>query len=117
MQSHFRIGAVQVGLVAARAIHTGARVVGDDKSRRAQTVFESCNVAFHPVTQILAEGGTRKGITAGAENGDKQRGRRDLAGTLVVDRDGVAGPVHEHLLASAMLLAQHHILVSAPAII
>jgi hypothetical protein len=47
-------------------------------------------VAFHPVAQVLAERGTRKGVSAGAENGDKQRGRCDLAGTLVVDRDGVA---------------------------
>jgi len=109
MQSHLVIGAVQVRLVAAGAIHTSARIVGNDKSRRAQTVFESGNVTFYPVAQILAERGMRKGVIAGAENGNKQRGPRDLAGALIVDRDGVASPVHEHLLAGAMLLAQHHI--------
>jgi hypothetical protein len=40
-----------------------------------------------------------------------------IAGSRVVEGDGVTGPVHEHFLAGALLLAQHHILVSAPAIL
>jgi len=117
MQRHLVIGAVQVGFVAAGAVHTRAQVVRNDQSRRAQAVLKSRHVAFHPVAQILAQRSARKGVRAGAQNGDKQRGRQDLTGALVMKRNGVTGPVHEHLFAGAVLLAQHHILVAAPAII
>jgi len=115
MQRHLVIGAVQIGLVAAGAIHSGARVVWNDQPRRPHAVFECRHVAVDPVAQVLAERGTRKRVRAGAENGDEQLGRRDLARVRVVERDRVAGPVHEHLLAGAVLLAQNHILVPAPA--
>ena len=32
----------------------------------------------------------------------------------VTDGDGVTNPVHEHLLAGPMFLAEHHILLAAP---
>ena len=117
MQRHLVISAVQVGLITAGAIHASARVVWNHQSRCAQAVFESSNVAVYPVAQILAQRGAREGVRAGAQNSDEQRGRQAVAGARVVERDGVAGPVHEHLLAGAMLLAQHHILIAAPALV
>ena len=49
-------------------------------------------VAVDPVGQMLAQGGAREGIGAGAEHRDKERCRRYIAGSVVVNRDGGAGP-------------------------
>src|SRR5262249_22301500 len=117
MQRHVVIGAVQVGLVAASAIHTGARVVWNNQLRGAQVVFEGRHMATHPVAQILTERGPRQSVLPSAQNGHEQRSRRDHTGSLIVDGNGVTGPVHEHLLAGAVLLTQYNILIPAPALI
>src|SRR5579863_4826595 len=45
---------------------------------------------------------------------DKERCRRHIAGSVVMNRDGGAGPVDEHLLAGSVVLPEHDILISAP---
>ena len=67
--------------------------------------------------EVLAQRGAREGVRAGAQHGDEQRGLRNLASARVMEGNGVAGPVHKHLLAGAVFLAQHHVLVTAPAIV
>src|SRR5262249_45785406 len=74
-------------------------------------------VAFYPVAKILAQRSASEGVGASAQSRDKQGGGRDLGGAPVVERNRIAGPIHEHLFAGVMLLAQHHILRSAPAIV
>ena len=51
---------------------------------------------------------SKENVGAGAQNRDEQRGRRDLAGSRIVQGDGVARPVREHFLPRPMFLTQHH---------
>ena len=102
---------------AIRSLPDFAEIRRNHQSRRALAIFEGRHVTFHPVAQILTERGARKGVRTGAENSDEQRGRHDVAGARVMEWDGVASPVHEHLLAGAVFLAQNHFLCSPPALI
>jgi hypothetical protein len=67
--------------------------------------FKGLDVTLDPVGQILASGGTRKSVGAGAERGYEERGRLGFATVAIVDGNGVASPVHEHFLAGAVFLA------------
>ena len=71
-------------------------------------------MAIDPVRQALAQRRPGKGVCAGTEHGDEDRGGRGLAALAVVDRHGVARPVHERFLTSAVLLPQHHVLIPVP---
>ena len=114
---HLVISAVEIRLIAAGSSDTGARVIGNDQLRRAAEELESLHVAVDPVRQILAQGGSRKGVGAGAEHGDEHRCRCGLAGFAVMNRHGVAGPVDERLLARLVVLPEHDILIPVPSLI
>src|SRR5580658_7927908 len=117
MRRHLLIGSVEVRFVAAGAIHAGTWVIWNDEARRALAVFEGGHVTLYPVAQVLAQSGPCKGIGAGPENGDEQGSRCDFVGSPVIEGNRVTGPVDEQLLAGAMLLAQHYILIARPALV
>jgi hypothetical protein len=72
MHRHFVIGAIQVGLVATGAIDAGAGIIGNDQLGRALKIFQGFDVALDPVAQVLVQRGTRKRVSARAENRDEQ---------------------------------------------
>ena len=117
MGGHVEIRAVQVRLIAAGTVDAGAGIIWNDQLRCTLEVLEGRHMTVDPVPQVLVQRGPREGVGAGAQNRDEQRSRGHVTDAPVVDRDRVSGPVHEHLLAGAMLLTQHHILVSAPAMV
>ena len=53
----------------------------------------------------VAEGGSRKGVGAGAQRGYEERGRLDGTGFAIVKRNRGAGPIDKHLFASTVVLA------------
>src|SRR5213593_4543862 len=117
MGGHVEIRAVQFRFVAAGTVDAGAGIIWNDQLRNTLEILEGRHMTVNPVPQVLAQRGPYEGVGAGTQNGDEQRSRGDVTDAPVVDRDRVSGPVHEHLLAGAMLLAQHYILVPAPAIV
>ena len=62
-----------------------------------------------PVPQILPGRGLGEGVTAGAQHRHEHGGGVHLTALRVVNRNGGPGVIHEHLLAGAMLLAQHQV--------
>jgi hypothetical protein len=82
---------------------------------RAPEELEGPDVGADPAGQVLALGGLGKGVAAGAQHGDKDRRLAYFARLWVYERDGVAGIIDEQLLASPVLLAQHHVQAPMPA--
>ncbi len=111
------IGAIEIRLIAAGAVDAGPRVIRHDQLGGAVEELEGGNVAVDPVRQILAPGGLREGVGAGAEHGDEERSRRDIAGLAIVDRHRGAGPVDEHLLAGLCVLPEHDVVIPVPPLI
>jgi hypothetical protein len=117
MLRHLVIGAVEIRLIAAGPRDSRAWVVRHEQLGDALEKLEGAHMAVDPVRQVLAERRTRKGVGAGAEHGYEDRGRRDFAALAVVDRNGVAGPVDEGLVAGVVILPEHHITVAMPPLI
>ena len=117
VHGHLLIRGVQVGIVAAGFRHAGLGVVGHHQLRNALIELESPHVCADPACQLLVAGGLGVGVGAGSQYRDEQM--RLLHGTAarVVDRDGGSRPIDEQLLAGLVFLAQHHILLPAPALV
>jgi hypothetical protein len=105
MLCHLVIGAVQVGLIAASAVHPSARIIGNDQPRNTLQKLESTDVTVNPTVQILIPGRIGKGVAGCAEDGNKQRSRIDLTGLLVVNRNLGSGPIDEEFFAGSVFLA------------
>ena len=71
------------------------------------------NPGFH----LLVARGLSVAVGTGSQYRDKQRSLPHLTTGTVMDGDGPAGPVHEHLLAGLVLLAQNHVQLSDPALV
>jgi hypothetical protein len=117
MLRHFVIRAMEIRLVTARARDAGPRIIGHEQLRGALEEIEGAHMAIDPVRESLSECCSRKGVRAGAEHGDEDRSGRSFAVFAIVDRHGVACPVHERLLAGMVLLPQHHVLIPIPALV
>jgi hypothetical protein len=102
---HLEVGAIQIGLIAAGASDTGAWIVRHDQLTRALEELKGQNVTLDPVGKVLAERASRKGVGAGAKRSHEERGRFGFAAFAIVDGNGGAGPIHEHLFAGTVLLA------------
>jgi hypothetical protein len=61
-----------------------------------------------PLRQRLAEAGFRVGVVRCPENRDEDFALARLAGDRIEYRHGVAGEIHEQLLARRMGLAHRH---------
>jgi hypothetical protein len=55
--------------------------------------------------------------STGAEHGNEDRGGLRFAALAIIDRNGVTGPIDEHLFAGLVILPEHHIPVSVPPLI
>ena len=67
-----------------------------------------------PVPQILAGGGFREGIAAGAQHGHEYRRGVHFASLRVVNRDRGSGVIDEHFLAGAVFLPQYQVELFQP---
>ena len=76
-----------------------------DKLGHARIEFQALDVAIDPVRECLTECGVGKGEGAGTEHSYEQVCRHSFARVAIVNRNGVAGPIHKHLFASAVILA------------
>jgi len=115
--SHLVIGAVEIRLIAACPRDSGTRVVWHEQFGDALEKLKGAHMAVDPVRQILAERRSCKGVGAGAEHGDEDRGRRGFAALAIIDRDGVTGPVDERLLPRVVIVPEHHIPAAVPPLI
>ena len=66
------VGAVDVGLVAARAGDGASELVGDPQGGRAPEVLDHVDVGVDPVGQLLGRGRLGVGEAARPEHGDEQ---------------------------------------------
>ena len=117
MLRHLVIGAVEIRLITACPRDSGTRVVRHEQFGDALEKLEGSHMAVDPVRQIMAERRSRKGVCAGAEHGDEDRGRRDFAALAIIDRDRVSGPVDKRLLAGIVIVPEHHIPATVPPLI
>ena len=80
-------------------------VIWNDDFRRSTDEFQGTDMRVDPARQILASAGFGKGVTAGAQNGDKQRGLEiHLAGLPVIDGYPVSGIINEELFSGAVFV-------------
>src|SRR5882672_5718479 len=80
-------------------------------------MFEGVHMTVDPVHLRLVDRSSRESVSAGAENGDKDRGRSYFTRFAVIDRDGVARPIDEHLFPGPVFLPENDILVPIPALV
>src|SRR5690349_5243119 len=103
----------QPSLLAAGTSDAGLQVVRDQDFRRAPDELEGAQGA-DPIGEALRPGGLGVGVTAGPEDRDEDGGGAHFAGGRVVNRDRVAGVVHEEFLAGSMLVTEYHVLTLQP---
>jgi hypothetical protein len=73
-----------------RAADSGARIIRHHEFRHTLKMFQGVHMTVDPVHLRLVDRSSRKSVSAGTENGDKDRGRRYFACFAVIDRDSVA---------------------------
>ena len=104
MGRHAGIGAVDLGIVQTGLDDAGLEIVRHDLRRHPAEVGEGAAVRANPVGQRLRPGRLGVGVAGGAQGGDEDLGRADLAGKAVDHLEGGAGIIDEHLLAGHMAL-------------
>src|ERR1017187_2669185 len=109
MHGQFVISAVQIGLVAAGAIHAGTSVVGDDQFGNTPQEFKSTDVRANPVLQFLALGGFGISVVAGPQDGDEDRGLPLRPALRIMDRNRRPGVIDEQILSRNVIWAKHYI--------
>src|SRR5450432_498320 len=114
---HLVISAIEIRFVTARSRDAGARVVWDEESRRAAEELKRLHMAVDPVRHPLSKSSTCKGVGAGTEHRDKDRGRHGFTAVTVIDRDRVARPIHKRFLPRLVVLPEHDIAAAVPSLI
>ena len=115
VQREFVIGPLHARLVAARDDDTTFELIGHDGRGDAAKELEGALVARDPVRDLLRARGFGVGVVRGAEHGDEEFDRDDLAGGGVDDRRLLPGVVDEQLGARAMDLAHRQTPAPEPA--
>jgi hypothetical protein len=96
---------VEVRLVAMGAGHPAVQVIGDEDRADPPEKGERPHVRADPVRQPPGPGRLGAGVVRGAQHGDKDVGRANLAGAPIDHRGGLAGVVDKRFLAEPMGLA------------
>ena len=102
---HFFVGALDLGLVAARLGHRALEVVGNVDLGRAAEEFQRIRVRADPARELLVGNRLDVGVAARTENGGEQLDLGDLAREWVYERGLHAREVEEHLLPGLVDLA------------
>ena len=93
------VGPVDARLVAARRRDPGLEIVADERLRHPTQEGERIDMGADPVGQRLAEAGLGEGVVRCPQHRDEDLGGTHLPGEPVEHRHGIAGEVHEQLLA------------------
>jgi hypothetical protein len=109
------VGALQAGLIATRHDDAALELVAHDSARDAAEEGEGPGMAGDPVRHLLGAGGLGVGVVGGAEDGDEELGRADLAGGRLDEPRLLAGVIDEALLAGAVDLAHRQAAPLQPA--
>ena len=117
VRCHLGVGAVEPRLEDAGLGDTGLKVVGHDDLGHAAEVAERAHLGTDPVGQRLRPGRLGVGEVGGAEHGDEDLRRSDLAAGGLDDLDRLTGEVDEHLLAGTMGLAHHRRELAPPGLV
>jgi hypothetical protein len=115
MPRHVGIGPVDHRLVKAGLGDPGLQIVADRLAGGAAEIGEGADMRGDPVRQLLAPGRLGVGEARGAQDGDKNLHRDDLAGATVDDFGGAAGEVDKQLLAGDVGLAHRRFQPARPA--
>ena len=103
MRSHLGIGAVDLRLVQAGLDHRDLGVVRHQQVGHPADRLESPGVCADPISERLGPARLGVGEAGGAEHGDKDLCRPDLAAESVDDhRHRVAGVIDKQLVAAGM---------------
>ena len=94
---HLGVGAVEQRLVAMRAGHAGAQVVGHQQRRGGPVELEAAHVRADPALQLLGGARFGVGVVAGPQHRHEQL-RLPRRPVRWVDRDRVPGVVEEQLV-------------------
>ena len=114
MPRHVGVGPVDHRLVERGPGDAGLQIVADRLSRGAAEIGEGADMRGDPVRQLLAPHRLGVGEAGGAEHGDKDLHRHDLAGIGVDHLAGAAGEIDEQLLAGDMDLAHRRLQPPGP---
>ena len=106
MAGKIRIGAVDHRLVKACPGDAGLEIVAHRLPGSAAEKGECADVRGNPVWQALAQARLGIGVVRGAEHGDEDLRRADLASDPIDHLQGVTGIIDEQLLAGDVNLAQ-----------
>ena len=111
---HLLIGPIDAGLVATSCGHPGPQIIADQQLRCATQERKRIDVCADPVGKPFAPTGLRVGVVGGSQHRDEDVRPALLPGHPIEHRDGVAGVVHEQLLAGDMRLAHRCADAAAP---
>ena len=117
MFGHLLITVVQQRLISTRTNDPGLKIVGNRDPRDSPKEGVSMAVSGDPGRQLFIFEGFRVGLVARTQHGHKEVARRNAAVLGIVDLHRLARPVHEHLLAGNIDLAQHRVQSARPALI
>jgi hypothetical protein len=105
MRRHPGVGAVDLRVVERRLVDARLEIVGDDEPGAALEKREHVDMRADPILQSLCPAHLGVGVVRGAEHGDEELCRANLAGPSVDNRHRLAGIVDEHLVAGHVMLA------------
>jgi hypothetical protein len=114
MMGQFRIGAIDLGLIAVRPMDGGLEIVRDQDLRDAAERTKSPDMGRDPVGQALTPGDLGIGIVGSAEHGEKHLGLVHLTALRVDDGQGLAGIVNKELFAGPVALAHDDVEFGGP---
>ena len=114
MPRHVGVGPVDHRLVERGFGDAGLQIVADRLPRGAAEIGEGADMRGDPVRQLLAPRRLGVGEAGGAEHGDEDLHRDDLAGIGVNHLAGAAGEIDEHPLAGNVDLAHRRLQPAGP---
>ena len=93
------VGPIDARLVAARRRDPGLEIVAHERLRHPAQEGERIHMGADPVGQRLAQARLREGVVRCPQDRDEDLGGAHLPGEPVEHRHGIAGKIHEQLLA------------------
>ncbi len=119
MCGQLAVGGVQFRLVPARMLDAGLGAVWDRHLRYASKELQRADVGADPAGKILAPGGFREGVAAGASTRPRTAKLENPRRRSWDRKMGILSPsiIDEQFFSGAVFVAQNHIQLARPAAI
>lgn len=114
MVGQLHIGAIDLGLIAVRAMHRRFEIVRDQDLGRPAERGKGPHMRRNPVGQALAPGHFCIGVVRSAEHGEKELCLVHLTGLRVDNGQGLPCIVDKELLTGSVALAHDHVEFGGP---